>query len=76
MLTPRSRLHFLHLASLLTVFGLTLSIALHPGRWITPYALDPQDPTSPTPPAKVSPLEVIYLIYAFSWTADVSCVYT
>ncbi|RSH85261.1 hypothetical protein EHS25_005068 [Saitozyma podzolica] len=65
-ITP-ARLHFLYLTSLSIVFGLTLSIALHPGRWITPYALDPQDPT---PPANVSPVEVIYLIYAFSWIAD------
>jgi hypothetical protein len=74
-LTRHSRLHLLHLGSLLIVFGLTLSIALHPGRWITPYALEPQDPI-PTPPAKVSPVEVIYLIYAFSWMTDVSCVRT
>jgi Na+/H+-dicarboxylate symporter len=73
LLTRYSRLHFLYLTSLSIVFGLTLSIALHPGRWITPYALDLQDPT---PPANVSPVEVIYLIYAFSWIADVSSVRT
>ncbi|KAK6906651.1 hypothetical protein L486_07905 [Kwoniella mangroviensis CBS 10435] len=43
IVTP-SRLHFLHLASFLVLYGLTLSIALSPANRISPY-----EPSSPNP---------------------------
>ncbi|WWD08348.1 hypothetical protein V865_006460 [Kwoniella europaea PYCC6329] len=58
IVTP-SRLHFLHLASFLVLYGLTLSIALSPGNRISPY-----EQSSPSP--SLSGKEVWWAL----WTAS------
>ncbi|WVQ63272.1 uncharacterized protein L199_001423 [Kwoniella botswanensis] len=58
VVTP-SRLHFLHLASFLILYGLTLSIALSPGNRISPY-----ESSSPNP--SLSGKEVWWVL----WTAS------
>ncbi|WWC98602.1 hypothetical protein V866_005495 [Kwoniella sp. B9012] len=58
VVTP-SRLHFLHLASFLVLYGLTLSIALSPGNRISPY-----ESSSPNP--SLSGKEVCWALWAAS----------
>ena len=56
-----SRLHLLHLASFLVLFGLTIALAIRPPAWVFPYTLE--DETGP-----FSATEIVWAIWtAASW---------
>ncbi|WVQ95517.1 hypothetical protein IAU59_002614 [Kwoniella sp. CBS 9459] len=61
--TTPSRLHSLRLLSCLVLYGLSLSIALAPGHWISPYTSDSQAGQSQP---MVASKEVMWMIWVFS----------